>query len=436
MNRSIQPQNLPEAVVWYYLLGTYVVYYLGAQYVVTPLLGLFLVGYLSKQWWQAASSEPPITISSSAWVWVVAMVTVEVALIIGHLDFELGLVQIVKSSVNWWLRTWALFALFPLAGHLNIRPPLIYRAVCILCLQSLIVIGIGCLASLVNAPEIEFLSPLERFFRGTADHYHVKLFHGVINERLQLFTPWPTGIGMLGNIFFWFACREPEPKWRWLGLIGSLVMIFASMSRSAIVCLPFVAIVVFLLTKVLSPWLYFIAGFGTFLLSLILPTLMQFLEILKEQFQNFRGEDSAASSRVRDALERMALERWRNEAPIWGHGMLELRGPAVVAHMPIGSHHTWLGVLFTHGLVGGVALAIAFIWSFLHLWFKAQSSDLARVGLSIILVLLVSSFTDNIDSLAYVYWSPLLVLGSAFKESVSPQHLQRTNRFFINSQGY
>lgn len=435
MNR-IRPQNLPEALVWYYLLGTYVVYYLGAQYIFTPLLGLFLVGYLVKQWWQQASSEPRIVISSSGWVWIVAMVTIEVALIVGHLDFELGLVQIVKSSVNWWLRTWALFALFPLAGHLNIRPSLIYRGVCILCLQSLILIGIGCLASLVNASSIDFISPLERFFRGTADHYYVRVFHSVIGERLQLFTPWPTGIGMVGNIFFWFACREQKQKWRWLGIAGSLVMIVASLSRSAIVCLPFVFIVVSMLTNVFSPWLYYGVGFGTFLVSLSWSTLIRVLEILKEQFQNFRGKDSAASSRVRDALERMALERWWNEAPIWGHGMLELRGPAVVAHMPVGSHHTWLGILFTHGLVGGVALAIAFIWSFLHLWFKAQSSDLAKVGLCIVLILLVSSLTDNIDSLAYVYWSPLLILGAAFKQTAALQQAKSMNHGLINTQSY
>ena len=42
---------------------------------------------------------------------------------------------------------------------------------------------------------------------------------------------------------------------------------------------------------------------------------------------------------------------------IWGHGTVE-RGPHIVEYMPIGSHHTWNGLLFVKGMVGYAGLAV------------------------------------------------------------------------------
>jgi O-antigen ligase len=61
-------------------------------------------------------------------------------------------------------------------------------------------------------------------------------------------------------------------------------------------------------------------------------------------------------------LGRLALERW-SEAPLWGHGIVDPRGPAFTKFMPIGTHHTWFGILFEKGLVGLIALAIPLLWS-------------------------------------------------------------------------
>jgi len=67
------------------------------------------------------------------------MLVLEFALIMGHYDFELTIIQTIKTSVR-FAKSWALFAIFPLIGCLKIRPQIISRAVCILGLQSLIFI--------------------------------------------------------------------------------------------------------------------------------------------------------------------------------------------------------------------------------------------------------------------------------------------------------
>jgi hypothetical protein len=131
---AIKPQNLPETLVWYYIIGTYVIYYLGAQYLFAPLLGAFLMIYTFVRLWRQNEQTPlqeRVAVPFVSWLWLVAMLVIEFSLIMGHLHFDLGVDQIVKSTMNRWIRTWFLFPMFLIAGSLHIRPQLIYRAVCI-----------------------------------------------------------------------------------------------------------------------------------------------------------------------------------------------------------------------------------------------------------------------------------------------------------------
>jgi hypothetical protein len=119
------------------------------------------------------------------------------------------------------------------------------------------------------------------------------------------------------------------------------------------------------------------------------------------------------SSRVRAALGRIAKYRWEKEAPIWGHGVVE-KGPHLVEYMPIGSHHSWFGLLFVKGIVGFLALALPMAWSFGDLTVKAQKSESAQVGLSMVLVLMFYTFGENLEILAYLFWPGLVMMGIGF----------------------
>jgi hypothetical protein len=412
----IQPQNLPEKIIWYYIINTYLIYMLGAQYVFAPLLATFLTFYLLKKWWNQTEKTPAdekINISLSAWVWLIAALIIEIALIISHLNFDLEISAIIKSSLSWY-RGWWMFALFVLVGHLNIRPKIIYRASCILCFQSLFVLAIAIPAMLLKLPIITYISPL-KIFGGVSESYKVVFFY-IFDEsqtRLVLFAPWSPALGMIANVFLFFALEEVDKKWRWFGIFGSVAMIVLSVSRLAIITPPIVIVSVWLLTNFFRPWVQLTAGFVSMLLGILAPALIDVLLTFKEQFHKAR----AGSSKVRAALQRMAREAWWNEAPIWGHGVLEPRGPAVVGHVPIGTHHTWFGTLYIYGLVGCTALAAAFLWSFIDLLLKAQTNNNSRVGLSIILVILLFSTADTIDGYAYIYWSAAIILGIAFKQN-------------------
>jgi hypothetical protein len=86
--------------------------------------------------------------------------------------------------------------------------------------------------------------------------------------------------------------------------------------------------------------------------------------------------------------------------------------------MPLGTHQTWIGLLYTHGIVGFSAFTVAFLWSFLTILLKAKESETARVGLTLFVCITLASFVDNIDFLAYSIWPALLIIGIALNEKV------------------
>lgn len=422
---SVKPQNLPESIVWYYIIATYVIYLLGAHYFLTAFMGSVLLFCLVKKWWNQTSYTPEtdkIVISPVAWLWLGAILIIELALIVGHLNYDLGIGQAIKSSSHWF-RTWAIFAIFPLAGHLKIRPQIIYRAVCILCLQSIIAMALGTILTLLHFPELTYVSPLI-VSGGDIEHYQVIPFQTVIENRLQLFAPWETALGMAANIYFLFACQERNKTWRWIGIIGSIMMIVFTLSRLAIVCLPFVLVLVWYLTNFIRPWVQLTTSVLSFFGGLIAVNIIDSIKWFERTVNSIR-KDSDSSSRTRDLIYAMTLNRWRNDAPIWGHALNAEQGPGALAHMPIGSHQTWYGLLYTHGLVGFIPFVAAIVWSLIDLLIKAQKDSEAKLALSILIVILMSSFTDNIQLFAYMYWAGLLMMGIVWSKYAAKQKVNQ-----------
>ena len=424
----MKPQNLPEKLVWYYIISTYLIYFLGAQFVFTPLLAYFLTFYLLWKWWNQTEETLPeerITIPLSTWVWIAAILVIEVALIVGHIDFNFGLTKIIKSSLSYWLRTWAFFALFPLVGSLNIRPQIIYRAVCILCLQSLVLIPIVYLVG-PHLPSVLYVSPL-KIFGGSRSAYMVTDML-VAGNRLTLFAPFSPSLGITANVFFCLVSQETNKRWRFIGMASAVVMTVLTISRAAIMCLPFVLVSVWFLTNFVRPWVQMAAGLASFLLGILSTTAINFLEYLKELFNNNQFRENAANStRWRTTIARIGLERWQSEAPVWGHGYHSAPTPTPVVGVPIGSHDTWTFTLYVYGLVGCFAFVVAFAWSFIDLLVKAQSSKHAKAGLGIILVLSIFTFAVQMIDYVYMYWPGLLILGIAFKDRQNDSLLKQGN---------
>ena len=435
-NETITPQNLEENIVWHAIRYTWVFYLLGALYLVGPVLGWVLIGVILWRFLMGA----PICISLIHSIWIIGMLVMLIAVIIGHLNFNLPMSSMIKSIIG-WAKGWALLAVFPLLALADIRPKIIVRASMHLCQQTLFILPLLIIAPLLNLPGYLYTSPLK--FLASHAFFEVELYGINASDglpRWRLFAPWGPALGLIGNMLLAFSLFEQNKKWRWIGITASVIMMLLSKSRMGMLCFLLIPIMTWGLNNLKrTAVLVAIAVSAPIAAALAVPAL--------DAVENFTQKAHAAradSSRVRGALGRIAIERWKTEAPIWGHGIVE-KGPHYVEYMPIGSHHSWLGLLFVKGMVGVVALALPMLASFISIMMQtlvsshsrspspngqilndkplnkkfARPTDLNWLALHILLLLSFYSLSENLEILAYLYWPALLVLGIAF---VRKQH--------------
>ncbi|MGQ4649265.1 O-antigen ligase family protein [Lyngbya aestuarii] len=413
----MKPRNIEESVVFYCITGTYILYIMGAQFIVVPLMAWLLTLYLFKKLWQQnhqTTQEEKITIPVGVWAWIIAAAVIEVALIAGHLSFHYGVTTIAKRTINAFGRTWLLYGILPLVGCLKIRPQLVYRAACILCLQSLILIPLCYFAATAGLPSFLYDSPLAKIGGYGDIYYRVRLYIVEDNvTRLVLFAPWAPILGLAGNVYFCLTRQESDRRWRLLGMVGAAAMAWSSGSRAAQICLLVMPVVSWLAVRIFQPKIQIFLGFTGALAGFFSYWLINLAEDFKNYFDGLRSD----SSLERRILQRITRHRWWHDAPLWGHGEVS-EGPAIVNFQTLGSHHTWNGLLYIHGVVGFSAFALAMFWTFVELLIKAQKSETARVALSIVLVIFFFSFVDTLSNPIYTFWPGLLILGIAFKEKM------------------
>jgi len=402
--------NTEEKLVWYALVFGYVFYLTGMLYIVGSVLGWALFALFMLRWFvegkRPGNSALPITI----WVWLLGMLMMLIALLIGHSEFSLGMGLTIKSSIG-WAKGWALLALFPLLGAMaSIRPKVIIRGVCILAAQSIPFILLGLVLAVAGSDGSLYLSPFKAI-GGPISSFEVGLF-GINPEtgrpRWPFFAPWAPAAGLMSCLYLIICVNEQDRFWRRFGILGALVMCLFCQSRAGWAIFILLIPALFLLGQLKKPLLWLLLGTAVSAVCLLGQPLIEGVQTAHQQIKDSR----AGSTRVREALATIALQRWESEAPVWGHGVVE-RGPKMVEHMPIGSHHSWYGLLFVKGFVGLLALAVPLAITIMYLSFDALNSARSRSALMIVLVFTGYSFFENLEVLAYLYWPALIWLGLA-----------------------
>lgn len=410
--RQLQPQTLEERLIYWTIVSTWGLWLLGALYIVGPVLGYMLLAMVFAR--ALGISAEPLRVSHlpvSVGLWIGGMLLMLVALIVAHLDYELGLDQMIKSIIG-WAKGWALLAVYIVAGtFLSIRPAVVYRATGILAAQTLVLAPLFVLAAVAGLPTELYVSPLSIVGGPGPEFFDVTLYSdndtsGTI--RWRFFSPWSTAAAFIAAIGFVFALYDRWRTWQIVGVICALVVCAMSGSRTSVVAFPAMVAMVVVVSNVRNPALILLAAFSAVVAILFLDQIEM---VLQDTYESLKGA-RAASSRVRAALASIAYHRWETEAPIFGHGIVE-RGPHLVQYMAIGSHHTWHGLLFVKGVVGFAALAIPLAWTFLELCFKAQTDRIARAALGVTVAFVVFSFGDNLEIVSYLIWPGMVVLGAA-----------------------
>lgn len=404
------PSSFEEKLIWYGLILTYPFFAIGGLYVTGSLIG-WLIFFTAMLRWYVNGKEPLTVIPTLVWLWIVGGLIMLIALLIAHSNWDLGLMKTIKSSIG-WAKGWALMPLFLLLGAVvNVKPALIIRAVCVVSFHSLIFAVLTFSLYVVGLQGDLFISPLQVVGGPGPDFFAVSLY-GLNPEtnigRWRFFAPWAPAAGFMSCLFLIFCLQEKNKFWRNWGVIGSLVMCLLAQSRAGWVIFIMLIPLMLFSGKFKKP-LWLIAC------GILMPTILMVGEPLIEWINNYYLDLKASrpnSTRVRSTLEVLALQRWESEAPIWGHGIVE-RGPKIVESMPIGSHHTWYGLLFVKGLVGLFALAVPLLFTCIYLFWQSQESQMARSALCMIIVFICYSFFENLEILAYIYWPAILWIGIA-----------------------
>ena len=167
--------NNDERVIVFCVTFTFVFYVVGALYLVAPIVGWALLVSLLVRW----SVAKPFAQQNSSWLiklWILAAIILEIALILGHLDFNLGFGKIIKSTIG-WAKGWALLAIFIVLGFsLKIRYQIMCRAACVVGLVAIVITPFLILAYLMGLPEQLYVSPLKILGGAGAEFFTVILY--------------------------------------------------------------------------------------------------------------------------------------------------------------------------------------------------------------------------------------------------------------------
>ncbi|WP_421748454.1 O-antigen ligase domain-containing protein [Cognatishimia sp.] len=416
----IVPANPVEALVYKTLTITWPLYAVGALYVVGPVLAWVLGGIAALALYLGPAMRTdlrPHGIPTAVWLWLIGMLAMLPILWVGHVHWGYGLTSTIKSTIG-WAKGWALMALFPLAGAvLPIRREILIRGQCIIGFWTLCLAPVLLAAPYLGLPERIFTSPLKAVGGPGPEYFTLFLFTydpATWAPRWQFYAPWSPFAALLGVCMVLFAFEEKDRRWRAAGLAAGTLMVLASKSRMGLVGLIFCTIPPRLVPLLGKQWAMFVLAGLTASLAIFSEKLMSSLSAGISTFKNARAD----STRVRATLQRIAEERWREEAIWFGHGRPE-PGGHIVEYMPIGTHHTWYGLLFVKGLLGFFALLIPLLYQLLLSVADTAINPRGRLPLGILLVVCMLSFGENIEIEAYLLWPGLMMLGIHAREVAS-----------------
>lgn len=400
------------------MIWTWPFYFIGALYVVGPVLAWLLGGLAALSIYLGPAIRPDLRptgpVPTLVWAWFAGMFVMLIALWAGHINWNYGMAGTIKSSIG-WAKGWALIALFILAGAvLPIRREVLVRSHGVVALWTLALFPILAIAPTLGLPERIFTSPLKAV-GGPGPEYFTVYFYTIDpsswTPRWQFYAPWSPFAALLGVIMVLFSLEEKNKTWMAIGIAAGVIMIFMSKSRMGLVGLVACTMGPRMLPLILQGWAWQMAAGLAASLAVIGTWLLQTLKDGVSTFKNARAD----STRVRETLQRIAGERWWNDAFWFGHGRVQ-PGAHIVEYMPIGSHHTWWGLLFVKGVVGFWALFVPLVWHIGVIVIDGVKHPRARLPLGIMMTIVLLSFGENLEIEAYMLWPSFVILGLHLRE--------------------
>lgn len=250
-----------------------------------------------------------------------------------------------------------------------------------------------------------------------ANVYQTEYSFGFMFPRLMVFQPWPTALGLAGIFCFTISLVERERWWRLVGVAGGVFAVAMSASRAAYVLLP-VALGVYVLARYrASTAAAMLLGFAALVVLAVLvePEFINWAESAVRYVTGGR----AGSSMARDLIYRESWDAF-TASPWIGYGWI---GQSVIRQemLPIGSHSSVFGVLYTGGLITFVPLLVATTLTFYGvIAARARGGREAAAGAAIFAAAVAFAYGESMYSLVPGCIPGFLFLGGAIS-SAAPQ---------------
>lgn len=207
---------------------------------------------------------------------------------------------------------------------------------------------------------------------------------GELATRLILFYPYTTALGLGGIGITLISLLEKDWRFRLCGVAGGLIAVVFSWSRISLGALVVCALG-WCWFKASPRWRLAFVGLGFFSLFVLSIADVNWLGAVTE-LQNRIDGVRAGSSLARQLIYEKSWEGFL-ESPIFGYGWI---GPSVHPKemLPIGSHSTVYGLLYTGGLLTFGAFAIALGMTLLAGMIRLLSVPAERRDEVIVMILL------------------------------------------------
>lgn len=365
-----------------------------------------------------------IRIGATACLWWCVGFAQAISIFVNWFDSGSGagylLYRLSSATVNGWFFLGAAIA----AGQIyRLNSPKVVRSICVLGFYILVlgVISIG-LALVSGKENLSVTSPIGMLLPGdlpaiesafTMRFFISDMILGKSMPRLILFYPWSACLGFAGIAVFFIAMQEKKLVWKLIGLCGGIVAVAGSMSRAAILA--------FLITGLLHIWLSWRSGYRWIALTVIcviaVPIVALDVPVLR-YYWKFNASVTEARQGSSEARQMGYEESWRGflQSPLIGHGWPgKPLSPNIP--MPVGSHSTVFGLLYTGGLITFIPFCIAMLWTLTALFCSGASRDpAARSALCSAVSLCILCYGEGIYSFAVPALFAFCWMGAALKK--------------------
>ena len=378
--------------------------------ILTPLLWmlglLFPLGALLVLWLLFKGLSSRVIVDKVVLAWWLVAVMQALSVIINCINadkaFSYLLYRLLSAPVSGWFFLGAALAVGKIYNFTSNR---IVRANSIMGLYLLIFGAVSFIVlKLQKVNLFEVLSPLGYLLPNwlpsvhslfTMRFYSVELVFNYPFPRLVLFYPWSVCLGFAGIGLFFIALNENKPLWKMFGIIGGIFALISSLSRAAIISF-FLSCIIYLWLKIHNAyrWLFI----SIFCLVSVPFMFLNFSVIdYTENTYNFITELRAGSSSARQLGYEASWEGFL-KSPFIGHGWI---GEYIDYNIPIpiGSHSTFYGLLYTGGLLTFIPFCIAISLTIVSLLLRAIRGSAVHISAFVVtLSLAIMSYTEGIFS--------------------------------------